>query len=574
MPKKRSSKTARRASKPRRFLDMKRIGLFVKWYQKLPSSHQLTYAIALFSLTAATLIFTRFYQPGGPSSLDLFSLAPGQPNTAINFTETATNVPKSWVTANLHPIPDNGQGSTVEFWFKADPLPTDPAPPYLLPRNILFMKDTGVFGRNFSIYLQTDNKIHVLTSPNPDGVRANLYSKEPIEAGRWYHLAVAIQPTLMAADDSQLKLFLNGKLQHTISHQLPTNILNTLNRVNLGNIGPDSENIADFDGLIEDFRLSTSARYGMTTASDTFFPPAFNSLETDVFTQVLWRFNQNAQDSSGNDNHGQLMNDPTFVEITDEPTHQACVDYACVSVPGMGEDACSPTNPCPTPPPTPTPTPAITPTPTPTSSPKSTPKPPSQSKPSSPKEVTCSEAVPNGQPDLFQIDTDSSKATLYFAPASPPYTRYVIEYGEGNRIEHSTSFDANQATGALSATIAMLKTNTAYTFKVRAFNGCRPGIWSNQLAAKTTAANRPVQSYYRYGSTVTRPTTITPLRRSVQGITAPAPTLAPATAPPATAAPATAPPVAVTTPGPDPFVPAPPKPLSLWQRIINFFFGP
>ncbi|HRN70866.1 MAG TPA: right-handed parallel beta-helix repeat-containing protein, partial [Candidatus Woesebacteria bacterium] len=47
----------------------------------------------------------------------------------------------------------------------------------------------------------------------------------------------------------------------------------------------------------------------------------------------------------------------------------------------------------------------------------------------------CTNSVPVGIPDLFQIDTSVNTATLYFTPVTENTDSYIIEYGEGKQAD-------------------------------------------------------------------------------------------------------------------------------------------
>lgn len=111
---------------------------------------------------------------------------------------------------------------------------------------------------------------------------------------------------------------------------------------------------------------------------------------------------------------------------------------------------------------------------------------------------TCTGQVPASAPNLFQIDTTGSTATLYFAPAANPYTDYYVSFGDGTNNEgYGAQFALSQTTGALRYDIYHLKNNAVYTFKVRAGNGCKPGPWSNTISARTGGRNsKTITKYY------------------------------------------------------------------------------
>lgn len=111
---------------------------------------------------------------------------------------------------------------------------------------------------------------------------------------------------------------------------------------------------------------------------------------------------------------------------------------------------------------------------------------------------TCSDQAPTSAPNLYEIDTKGSQATLYFAPAGHPYTNYYVSFGLGNQDEgNGGSFGLSQTTGALKYDVFYLKPYTTYTFKVRAGNGCKAGPWSADLTARSGALNsRIIAKYY------------------------------------------------------------------------------
>lgn len=101
----------------------------------------------------------------------------------------------------------------------------------------------------------------------------------------------------------------------------------------------------------------------------------------------------------------------------------------------------------------------------------------------------CTDQPPSSAPNLFQIDVTSTTAHLYFAPAGGPYDRHFVSFGQGNDNEgYGAEFSTSNSTGALTYLVKQLKPSTAYTFKVRGGNGCKPGAWSQTLTIKTQGA--------------------------------------------------------------------------------------
>jgi hypothetical protein len=110
----------------------------------------------------------------------------------------------------------------------------------------------------------------------------------------------------------------------------------------------------------------------------------------------------------------------------------------------------------------------------------------------------CSNQAPTSSPDLFQVDTINTKATVYFAPSGMPYDNYVIRFGlTANNLLYSASFTRGYAGGVIYYTINELNPNTIYYFQVRAGNGCKPGEWGNTLSAKTTGSIKSTSKSYK-----------------------------------------------------------------------------
>jgi hypothetical protein len=108
-----------------------------------------------------------------------------------------------------------------------------------------------------------------------------------------------------------------------------------------------------------------------------------------------------------------------------------------------------------------------------------------------PNGYTCNGgSAPYGTPELFQINTASTSATLFFKgiPANGNnLSYYYVAYGQGEKDEqYGGKFDTTTTGGVMNYKINLLAPSTKYTFKIRAGNGCMPGNWGNKLAATTT----------------------------------------------------------------------------------------
>lgn len=133
----------------------------------------------------------------------------------------------------------------------------------------------------------------------------------------------------------------------------------------------------------------------------------------------------------------------------------------------------------PTPSPTPTPSTSSTNTDNNTSTPTA-----NASGPSTPG---CDSQIGIGSPDIFEIQTSNTSATIYFSPPQNPYSSFYIAYSTKNTYwEYGIEFNQSYSSGAIGYKINALNPNTLYYFQSRAGNGCASGTWGNVLSAKTT----------------------------------------------------------------------------------------
>jgi len=164
-----------------------------------------------------------------------------------------------------------------------------------------------------------------------------------LEENRWYHIAVSKSFGI-------IRLFLDGKEENNIVCSEVAGDKNS----NLGIGGPPYPGWTVpvyFEGLIDEVRISNIARYNsnFTLPSIPFTP--------DSNTVALWHFDNNTQDSSGNNNYGYgVCYGAGNVEFVD----------STIPVPSPTPTSTPTAIPTFTPTPTPaTPTPTLTPTPTP-----------------------------------------------------------------------------------------------------------------------------------------------------------------------------------------------------------------
>lgn len=113
------------------------------------------------------------------------------------------------------------------------------------------------------------------------------------------------------------------------------------------------------------------------------------------------------------------------------------------------------------------------------------------------KAQTCTSKTP-GKPDIFQIDTTDTTATLHVTPPADDVTAYSVIYGfsEGDE-KFSANFPSAKSTGALTFTIENLTPQTTYFFKIQAINSCAYGEWSSwksATVASSSTATTPVST--------------------------------------------------------------------------------
>lgn len=101
----------------------------------------------------------------------------------------------------------------------------------------------------------------------------------------------------------------------------------------------------------------------------------------------------------------------------------------------------------------------------------------------------CTEQKPTNAPDLFQISSAPTTATLYFVPAKLA-TDYIIFYGTNpSADQHSTTFSNSDSSGVIKYEIKDLLPDTKYYFRVQPKNGCGFGESSQVMTYSTTNSN-------------------------------------------------------------------------------------
>ena len=131
-------------------------------------------------------------------------------------------------------------------------------------------------------------------------------------------------------------------------------------------------------------------------------------------------------------------------------------------------------------------TPTATPTPTPTVVSNNTSN--SSSSTNGGTTPICTDSKPIGNPDLFQIDTTTNNATLYFSPVNN-ISKYYISYSTNPSAEEHGAEITLGDEGVQNFTVNLLSPASIYYFKVRGQNGCMPGDWSDIKSATTKTKN-------------------------------------------------------------------------------------
>lgn len=114
---------------------------------------------------------------------------------------------------------------------------------------------------------------------------------------------------------------------------------------------------------------------------------------------------------------------------------------------------------------------------------------------SSTPDHSCHSSKPLFTSDLFQINTTTNSAKIYFTPQADT-NNYVISFSTNPNAEEHGEQVKLLSEGVQSHSIYYLKPNTTYYVKVRGQNGCMPGEWSNIMKFKTNST-----IYYKSGLT-------------------------------------------------------------------------
>lgn len=125
--------------------------------------------------------------------------------------------------------------------------------------------------------------------------------------------------------------------------------------------------------------------------------------------------------------------------------------------------------------------------------------------PNEARDPGCAAAKPVGTPEIFQIDRQGTKATLYFTPVRDYTDRYHVVFGYEPGQEYfggiAMHVSDEKNSGVLAIDIDNLDPTQQYSFKVAPVNGCAVGTWSEWLTAKGVARyGKSTMKTFRYGA--------------------------------------------------------------------------
>jgi hypothetical protein len=137
----------------------------------------------------------------------------------------------------------------------------------------------------------------------------------PIKVNRWYHLAAVVQ-------NETISLYLDGQLQGKVSFQGPVAFSDQPLY-----LGGQRSNSFNFSGFIDEVRISKTARYKGN------FSPSKKPFIADSDTALLLHLDNNARDSSLNQNNGQLTGIYDFIGhqpgLSPTPSPQSSFPFTC-----------------------------------------------------------------------------------------------------------------------------------------------------------------------------------------------------------------------------------------------------
>jgi len=175
---------------------------------------------------------------------------------------------------------DPGSGDwTAECWFKS----TATANGGLISKR----NSSGASGTDFVSYLWSDGKIKIWVSNGSSYIVTELTTASTYNDGSWHHVA-------FVRNGSDFDIYVDGTsdASTTISGSVPTSSKNF-------NIGTDNGTNAEFNGHIDEVRISDTARY------TTGFTPSTTAFTNDANTLLLLHMDGTDADTDFRDDNGK-----------------------------------------------------------------------------------------------------------------------------------------------------------------------------------------------------------------------------------------------------------------------------
>lgn len=120
----------------------------------------------------------------------------------------------------------------------------------------------------------------------------------------------------------------------------------------------------------------------------------------------------------------------------------------------------------------------------------------------------CPDVGSIGVPDLFEIRTTQTEATLFFTPSLDMVDEFIIIYGENqSNLEHGLVSQVPYIDGVVPVTIRDLLPGKKYYFQVASAKGCLVSPWSETLSARTLelGSEKKHEFSYKYSFNILMP---------------------------------------------------------------------
>ncbi len=230
-----------------------------------------------------------------------FVLAVNQNTHSIDFESSSSQY--AFITDEDQTGLDLSGDCSFEAWVKLETIPN---------RAILLGKGTWNDNKR-SYYLQIETTGKVAISISSDGSSINRLSyytaENTIETGTWYHIAVSLD--ISEAINDKIKFYVNGENVPVDSISGSNNITSIYNSNKDFLIGAEAETskkINYLNGLLDDVRIWNDVRTAQEIADN--YQKELVGDETGLVG--YWKFNNNALDTTSNDNDLTIANSPSY----------------------------------------------------------------------------------------------------------------------------------------------------------------------------------------------------------------------------------------------------------------------